>query len=217
MLAKNGNMLEVYRDIARRAEREAMMVEEKRGPFAAEIVADCAASWHLVQTAPRRETTAAAHLEGRRFGTYLPTFGVDSILPVSGECHAGMPLFPGYVFVFVWNIRRHWRRIVGCPGVAHIVVLDEEPVVVPDRVIDEIQVLEVLNGKIEDVCRAGRRGWRKRRREGDAPAASPQTVTISTASRFTGLSGLEDDGRIGVLHRALGLASNASALVSHPG
>src|SRR5690348_11148010 len=103
MLAKNGNMLDVYADVARRAEREAMMVEEKQGSFAAEIVAGCAPSWHLIRTVPVRESLAASHLIGRRFGTYLPTFGRDDVLPVSGKVKAGKPLFPGYLFVFVWN------------------------------------------------------------------------------------------------------------------
>lgn len=212
MLAKNGNLLEVYQEIARRAEHEAMMVEERQGPFAAEILSGSAPAWHLVRTAPARETLAAAHLVGRRFATYLPTFGRDDVLPISGKVKAGKPMFPGYLFLFVWNIHAHWRRILGCPGVANVVVIDERPVVVPDRVIDEIQVLEVLNGKLDDACRAGKRGWRKRRRDGSLPAGR-QTVTISTPSAFGGLAGLDDATRISVLHEALGLASNASASV----
>lgn len=205
-----GNMSEVYRA----ALENAATVERRNGPFAAELVPE-SPCWHLLKTAPSREATAAAHLIGRRFGTYLPTFGRDDVLPISGAVRAGKPLFPGYLFIFVWSVELHWRRILGCPGVAQIVTVDERPVIVPDKVIDEIQVLEVLNGNrdaltvtVDDVCRAGRRGWRKRRRDVKPPKPEPvrDLVTISTRSAFTDL---DDDGRISALHAALGLASNA--------
>ncbi len=208
MLARNGNthgnMHGVYDEIARRAEHEARMVTQRQGPFAAEIMAGHSPCWHLIQTAPRQETIAAAHLVGRHFAIYLPTFGRDDVLPVSGKVKAGDPLFRGYLFLFVWNIEAHWRRICACPGVTRIVVEAERPVVVPDRVIDDIQVLEVLNGKLDDACRAGRRGWRKRRRDGAAPAR-PQTVTISTASAFAEIKDLDPADRNDRLRRALQL------------
>lgn len=208
MLARNGNthgnMHGVYDEIARRAEDEARMVTQRQGPFAAEIMAGHSPAWHLIQTAPRQETVAAAHLVGRHFAIYLPTFGRDDVLPVSGKVRAGDPLFRGYLFLFVWNIEAHWRRICACPGVARIVVEAERPVVVPDTVIDDIQVLEVLNGKLEDTCRAGRRGWRKRRRDG-APTPKRQTVTISTPSAFAGMGNLDDADRNDRLRHALQL------------
>src|SRR5437588_12517795 len=55
-------------------------------------------AWHIVRTELGRETIAAAHLAGRRFGIYLPM--IDSV-----------PLFPGYLFVFAWGITDQWRRI----------------------------------------------------------------------------------------------------------
>ena len=42
-------------------------------------------------------------------------------------------MFPGLVFVFVWDVLAHWRRIMACPGVQSIMVDgNEKPVIVPD-------------------------------------------------------------------------------------
>jgi transcription antitermination factor NusG len=206
-MAMNGNMAAVYRA----ALREAGLVSARDGPFAAQIIPTCSASWHLVQTVPSREPAAAWHLAERQFGIYLPVFGRDGVLAKSGPVRAGKPLFPGYLFVFVWDVMAHWRRITECPGVARIVMEAARPVVVPDSVIDDIQVLEALNGELKDGCRAGRRGWRRRRRP--TVAATLEVLTISTGWSMNGLDDLDDGARIGVLHRALGLASNAPAAV----
>lgn len=181
----------------------------KAGPFAAEITPSRPALWHLLMTEPSRESLAASHLIGRRFAIYLPVFGADVVLPNSGQCRAGKPLFPGYLFVFVWDIFKHWRRIHACPGVARVVTADDDrPVVVPDKVIDDIQVLEAVNGELaKEACRAGRRGYRRRR--SDRKIEQATSVTISGVSRFGSIGPLDDETRISALHKALGLASNA--------
>jgi transcription antitermination factor NusG len=196
--------LEQVRAALANAETEA----QRRGPYVAEIVPQRSPLWHLVRAAANREASAADYLVKRGFGTYLPTFGRDDVLPKTGRVRAGAPLFPGYLFVFVWSIDHHWRRITACPGVMSIVLEAERPVVVPDRVIDEIQVLELLNGNIDDPCRKAARGWRKRVHRRMLRERERITVTISTPSRFMEL---DESGRISALLRALGLVSGASA------
>lgn len=139
---------------------------EKAGPFAAEIAPERAPAWYLLTTQPASESLAASHLVGRRFGTYLPTFWADVTLPNSGLCRAGRPMFPGYLFAFVWDIFRHWRRIHGCPGVRGVLTVDDQPVIVPDSVIGDLQVIEAINGDLTKMeCRAAKRGFRRRRRQ----------------------------------------------------
>ncbi len=200
----NGNMADVYRIALAKADRTAT----RRGPYAAEITPGCRALWHLVRTMPSSETATARRLVERKFGIYLPTFGRDNVLPKTGRVRAGAPLFPGYLFLFVWGLDQHWRRVRDCPGVAEVIVIDERPVIVPDRVIDEIQVLELVNGNIDDPCRKAVRGWRKRVLGRMLRERGRELATISTPSRF---AGLDDIGRISALHTALGLASGAPA------
>lgn len=56
--------------------------------------------WYILRVRPGSEHVAASYLAGRRFGIYVP------------ERKTGMPLFPGYVFVFSRDIVKDHRRIV---------------------------------------------------------------------------------------------------------
>ncbi len=132
-------------DIERHALEIAAAFELKVGPFRAEIVPDATPAWHIVKTAPRHEDIAADHLEKRCVGLFLPRFAKGSILTLHNErIDLGDKLiFPGLVFVFVWDILRHWQRIKACPGVVTIMVDGaERPVVVPDEQLNKIQLLQ---------------------------------------------------------------------------
>ena len=53
-------------------------------------------------------------------------------------------IFPGKVFVYVWDVLAHWRRIMSYPGVQSIMCDGaERPIVVPDAQINRIQLLQV--------------------------------------------------------------------------
>lgn len=176
------------------------LASERAGPFFAEIVPGCDPSWHAINTAPMEESIAAAHLVGRRFGVYVPTFEQVSI--VRGKRIAKRrPLFPGHIFLFVWDIHRHLRRIRSCPGVVRVLTVDERPVVVEDEAIDRMQAIE-FNGI--DVELPKRRRKRKHR-QFDVESAAPNEIVIRTRSFWTGVEALDDEGRVGVLHKALGL------------
>jgi transcription antitermination factor NusG len=79
-------------------------------------------------------------------GVFLPRFVPGAILRTKTNQATDLSeklLFPGLLFVFVWDILRHWRRIMSCPGVQSIMVDgSEKPVIVPDDEISHIQVLE---------------------------------------------------------------------------
>ena len=77
------------------------LAQVRAATICAEIETDVTATWHIIETMPAHEQSAAAHLVGRRFGVYLPE-------TEQWEVHRGhkvkmlRPLFPGYLFVFVW-------------------------------------------------------------------------------------------------------------------
>ena len=119
--------------------------ERKVGPFRAEIVANTTPHWHIVRTAPGREDTAAKHLERRCVGLFLPRFVRGSRLVSRNQLVdlSDKLIFPGLVFVFVWDILAHWRRIKACPGVVSIMVDGaERPIVLKDEQIGRIQILQ---------------------------------------------------------------------------
>lgn len=186
--------------IERRAIEIMADIDGKAGPLNAEIVPDCMPHWHIVTTEPSSEDRALRHLSERGFGVYLPCF--DRRM---GDIVRG-PIFPRHLFVFVWDVLRHWRRLRDCPGVTAILVKDDQAVVIGDRDIGRIQMMEI--GQLGLMARSAgkrpRRGFRRDRAERD-DGPSEVGVTISCKSHWDVVVGLDPEARVGVLHRALGL------------
>ena len=177
-------------------------------PFQVEITAPFGA-WHVILAEPNRETTAVRHLSSRGFGAYLPE--CDAKITTRGRARTlHRPMFPGYVFLFTWQINDHRRRIEACIGVSGILQQatqtgDPVPVVVPDNVMDQVQATEfsLLNhGAIRQRPRRRRRASRS-----IEEVDEHEVVRISTKSYFTGIEKLATQERNSVLHRALGLVS----------
>jgi transcription antitermination factor NusG len=174
---------------------------ERDGPFHAEIVPSEVPQWYALQTAPGHEHVAAAHLAGRRFGVFVPAYQE----PRQGDCRANKTepirriLFPRHIFVFVWDVLKHWRRIHACPGVVRVLTIDERPVVVPDAAINQMHMIELKGLAIfeKPKRRRGRRHW--------VTQEDNSVVTISSYSALDGVERLDDAGRVGILHKALGL------------
>lgn len=200
---------ETYEEIERRALEITAIIEAKRGPFTAELVPDCIAHWHVITTAPAAEAVAAKHLVDRGFGVYIPTFNRTRI--VRGRLRdMHLSLFPGHIFLFVWDVLRHWRRIRACPGVRGIMTTDEHPVVVDDSAIYQMQTIEfngIVSGMSVPAAPKGRRRRRNKWSEHLEHEDGNFAPTISTKSYWAGIGKLDDDERISVLHKALGLAS----------
>lgn len=165
----------------------------KRGPLDAEIIAGLTPRWHILQTAPCHEASAAEYLSERKFGVYLPYYGVRTHTRFGKQHYAVHPMFPGYLFVFVWDVNKHARRILECPGVSAIVYFAGEPFIVPDVEINRIQTGEFLLEYADDIKKRRRR---KRNRE-----FSPTEINVWTK----GLEPIDGDTRNLVLRKALGL------------
>lgn len=189
----------------------AAQYERRIGPREAEIVSGIEGKWLIVRVEGGREGTAAAHLVGRRFGVYLPQF--PEVLIIRGrKVERLRNLFPGYLFVYVWDVSRHLRRIMAVPGVIEVMTRNDQPVIVSDAKINEIRAQEESEWPLittVDIVRI-----RKRRKkysqvhETKQVHVEPQDI-ISTRSAgwIRGIAHLDDDERISKLHVALGLAS----------
>lgn len=194
-----GNMDEVFRALAERATERA----EKIGPLHAEITANAGSGWYVVSTHPAHEFVAAAHLSARRFGIYVPVLE-DVVFGLKGKRRVSRRMFPGYVFVFVWGIAQHVARIHACPGVARVLMSgDEHPAQIGQDFIDatliaearSIALAEGLYWKSKNRRKMKRRAW-----------SEPEILTSSPKCYFSNIDSLDDESRVGVLHKALGLS-----------
>lgn len=104
--------------------------------------------WYLARTQTHAETKAAINLKRQGFATYLPRY-------LKRRRHARRvetvtaPLFPGYLFVAIDAATQRWRAINSTIGISHLVCFGDEPAIVPDQVIDELQSSETVDGLIE--------------------------------------------------------------------
>ncbi len=181
-------------------------------PFQAEIAAE-PARWHVIVTEPNREATAAGHLIGRGFGTYLPEY--DQVAVTRGRKRViHRKMFPGYLFVFIWSIERQWRRIASCTGVTRLLLNGQHPAILSDEQINEIQTREIsqlVNGH-ESLLFGGTPKRRKRMKRWEKELerhACEHMVNgnfrASTKSHFAGIEASDPVVRNSVLHRALGM------------
>jgi transcriptional antiterminator RfaH len=103
--------------------------------------------WYVVHTQPHKEVHADLHLRRQGFTTYLPRY-------LRSRRHARKteavvrPLFPRYLFVALDMARDRWRSIQSTVGVSHLVLAGEEPLWVPDGVLDEIRARETTEGYV---------------------------------------------------------------------
>jgi transcriptional antiterminator RfaH len=94
--------------------------------------------WYIVHTQPNGEERARHNLQRQGFGVYLPKYLKHRRHARRVE-HVRRPLFPRYLFVRFDLERDQWRSINGTFGVAYLVANGNEPVPVPNNVVDAIQ------------------------------------------------------------------------------
>jgi transcription antitermination factor NusG len=180
MLAKTdeiGNLAQVRREVNGGYNVGDFVDYGAYNPFAAEIVPGITPLWHVIETHPNHERTAAAHLIARRFGVFIPEIE-ETLIRRGRKIDVTRLMFRGYLFVFVWSIMQHLGRIETCPGVARVIFVDDEPdrprlpAVISDKKIDEIRAVEnskrPLAGFMVDedafVAKKKRR-WSKKKKE----------------------------------------------------
>jgi hypothetical protein len=145
---------ETREEIERRALEISAYLEHRDGLYRAEIVPACRPQWHLLNIAPGKEDIAIGHLVKRGFGIFLPQFMRGAVLELPiyrngrlcGHEKIDMSeklIVPGRLFVFVWDILHHWRRIKACTGVQRIMLTGKgDPVVISEAEINRLQILQ---------------------------------------------------------------------------
>ena len=103
--------------------------------------------WYVVHTQPNGEARADLNLRRQGFATYLPRYARRHRHARRQEV-VQRPLFPRYVFVALDLARDRWRAVHSTFGVNRLVLAGEEPLPVPDGVIDEIRAREDGEGLI---------------------------------------------------------------------
>jgi transcriptional antiterminator RfaH len=101
--------------------------------------------WYVVHTQAQNEGRADINLRRQDFTTYLPRYLRQRRHARRTETVA-RPLFPRYLFVALDLARDRWRAIQSTFGVSQLVVAGEEPVALPDGVIEAIRARETENG-----------------------------------------------------------------------
>lgn len=87
--------------------------------------------WFLARTQPRRENTAKEHITRQGAEVYIPRLR---------ELGTLRPLFPGYLFVYYCQLSYSW--IESTMGVSKLVRMGPDPVIVSQKLIDEVQRIE---------------------------------------------------------------------------
>lgn len=219
---KIGNLFSIYKKLKKREIRAIEKeVNAKPAPaIGATVDAECG-QWIVAVTMPGEENVASGHLIGRGFGVYQPRIPKVYLRKGGRKVEIMRPMFPTYLFVYVWGAKEHVRRICACTGVSRVLMLDADtPAIVPWSKLDEIMVQENLENpmilRLDEVN--GRRRKRKRhnkkakRRHAAEDHANGEPFVMTTKTwGFSKSMGTWDDPeteqRVSALHKALGLAA----------
>jgi len=204
---QRGNLAEVYDNV----NIGDVVGYGESNPLAACIVPGRAPAWYVACVAPAHEGIAAGHLIGRRFGIYLPETE-EQIIKRGRRVKVLRPMFPGYLFVFMWMSGANYDRVHSCPGVLRILCVNAQPVVIPDGVIDATRAVEnkkrplCITWEAFGVVKRVKRRWRHLRKFNQHTINDNEIVAVRTWSAFMdGIDALDGDVRNRVLNRALGL------------
>lgn len=191
---------------------------EAHNPRNAEIVQDSEPSWYAVEVFASAQADVATEFAERRFGIYIPEVD-ETVIKRGRKIDRRVPLFSGYIFVFMWPSDQHWRWIADTPGVVAVVgrLTDEEIDIVRGIENQKRPVIIDLVREPEQVRSRSKkkRRWKKGRSLNAAKAKKPKPITeqdlrdeiITTRawSAFDDLIELDADGRNQTLRKALGL------------
>jgi transcriptional antiterminator RfaH len=103
--------------------------------------------WYVVHTQPNNERRADINLRRQGFVTYLPLY--QRIRRHARQTAlVERPLFPRYLFIALDLSFDRWGAVHSTFGVSNLVSAGEEPLAIPDGVVDEIRTREGNDGFI---------------------------------------------------------------------
>jgi transcriptional antiterminator RfaH len=150
------------------------------------------ALWYVIHTQPRGESRAEVNLARQGFTTYMPRC-LRTVRHARRTEKVARPLFPRYLFVALDLARDRWRAIQSTFGVCSIVLAGEEPVVLPDKVVEDIRAREDDDGYVRLGLPAGVR------------AGSPVRLVEGVFADHRGIcERVADEARVAILLELLG-------------
>jgi transcription antitermination factor NusG len=185
---------------------------DRRGELDATIVEGVDPKWHVVEVGPGQEFSTAERLADRRFGTFVPSFIVETKDRYGNLRARRLRLFHGYVFIFVWDIEKHWTRITSCKGVIQILKDGNDAAKVPDEMIAHLRIREVYEQeKLEDAKPKKRKRRKKKvyveELEGQVKI-QPVRWTFKGGEWLNDIETLDGENRRAVFLRALGIEAS---------
>ena len=148
--------------------------------------------WYVVHTQPNGEGRADLNLRRQGFATYLPRYARRRRHARRQEV-VKRPLFPRYLFVALDLAHDRWRAVHSTFGVNRLVLAGEEPLPVPDDVIDAIRAREDNDGVVALGLPAGL-----------GPGSRVRLVDGIFADAKGVLERIADDRRVAILLELLG-------------
>lgn len=166
----------------------------------AEIAEGMTPTWHVFEI---YSIDAEAELTKRRFGIYVPLCE-ETTVKRGRKVDRVFRLFPGYVFVLLWETDANWGRLASVPGIARSIgTLTEDE-------LHEVQVCENKERPIEleyfeaETDQPAKK--RKRRRRSPRPVLVPDEIVRTRAwSAFDDIvHKLDGEGRSEALRQMVG-------------
>ena len=148
--------------------------------------------WYAVHTHVNKESLSEINLIRQNFITYLPKY--KKIIKHARKISTVVrPLFPRYLFVKMDLVKQRWNLINSTYGVNVLITMEEKPVKILDKIINEIKSYDNSEG-IADIspCSSMTMGEEVNILEG------------IFSGRKAIFDGLTDDNRIKVLFNLLG-------------
>jgi transcriptional antiterminator RfaH len=97
--------------------------------------------WIVAMTRPAHEAIAALNLSRQGYTSYVPKYAKRQ----GQKASVIRPLFPRYIFI---QVEQFWSSILGTRGISRVLLADEGPAQLPDRIIKELKARE-LHGLIQ--------------------------------------------------------------------
>ncbi|WP_166643097.1 transcription/translation regulatory transformer protein RfaH [Alcanivorax sp. 24] len=94
-------------------------------------------AWYVVQCRANQNYRARENLENQGFTCFLPELSVER-LRAGRRIQREEPLFPGYLFIRL-DRAGGWHTVRSTRGVQKLVTFGNQPVPVPDQVVEELQ------------------------------------------------------------------------------
>lgn len=178
----------------------------------AEIVENRSPKWHVVEVFASAQNDVAAELAKHRFGIYVPEVD-ETIIRRGRKIDRRVPMFSGYIFVFMWYSDQHWQWITNTPGVIAVVgSLSDEEIDIVRAVENQKRPIIIaipsspLDGRSTLSRPRKKRRWKSNRVTKPASEAElrKEIITTRTWSAFDDLIECDSEARNQTLRNALG-------------